>query len=407
MLITNGKVVLPDRVIEGGAVVVEDGTGRVEAVGSRADVRGPHDGETVIDAEGGLIAPGFIDMHCHGGWGSDFMDGTPEDFDRISAFHALHGVTSMCAVSASAPLAVIEQMLESTREVKARGTPGAQILGAHLEGPWLNEDWRGCHPVSEIRPPSEVERRTVLDRAADIRMVTLSPEIPGCIELTRELTAAGIVVSAGHSSITWDEMIQAIEAGVRHVAHIYSAMSTVIRKGPWRHPGLLETALAHDRLTTEMIADGKHLPAPLMTIAYRCKGPDKLCLVSDAMRGAGMKIGGKYTFGTRDGNGVVIADGVAMLPDMTAFASSITPIDAMIRNTVEMVGVPIHEAIRMATLTPARVLGIADRKGSLEPGKDADLCILDDSFNAKHVVVGGKLLDKQGLLRFAPPEADL
>jgi N-acetylglucosamine-6-phosphate deacetylase len=243
--------------------------------------------------------------------------------------------------------------------------------------------------------------------APAIRRVTLSPEIVGCMELTRELNAVGIVVSAGHSAMTYDEMMPAIEAGVRHVTHIFCAMSSTVRKGPWRHPGILETALVDDRLTTEMIADGKHLPAALMQLAWRCKGADRLCLVSDAMRGTGMPPGGRSTFGPRDGTEVVIADGVAMLPDMTAFASSVTPLDAMVRNVIEMVGAPLHEVVRMASLTPARIIGLADRKGSLEPGKDADLCILDADFRVQQTIIGGKILDRERLSQFAPKSAEL
>ncbi|KPL09432.1 hypothetical protein AMJ85_06645 [candidate division BRC1 bacterium SM23_51] len=406
MLISGGKVVLPDRVVDDGAVAVDETDGQIEAVGPRSEVRPARPGEKVLDAAGGIIAPGFVDLHCHGGWGADFMDGALEDFDTITAYHACHGTTSLLATSTSAETDVILAMLQTAREAMARGTPGSQVLGAHLEGPWLNPAMRGCHLERYCRPPSPAERQAVMEYMPEIRSVTLSPEVEGCMDLARDLDAAGILVSAGHSSLTYDEMMDAIEAGVRHVTHIYCAMSTVVRKGPWRHPGVIETALVEHRLTTEMIADGKHLPTCLMQLVYRCKGPDRLILVSDAMRGAGMPPGGKYTFGPRDGTEVLIADGVAMLPDLTAFASSITPLDRMVRNVVEMVGVPLHEAIRMASLAPARIIGVAERKGSLEPGKDADLCIMNDEFCVRQSIMGGKMLDMEHLSSLAPPEAE-
>ena len=406
MLVCGGKVVLPDRVVEDGAVAIDEANGRIEAVGPLGEVRPPRSGERVLDAAGGIIAPGLIDLHCHGGWGVDFMDGSLEDFDTVTAYHVSHGTTSLLATSTSAETNVILQMLQTAREAMTQGTPGSQVLGVHLEGPWLNPAMKGCHLERYVRPPSAAARRAVMRYAPEIRSVTLSPEVEGCMDFTRELHAAGIVVSAGHSSLTYDEMMEAIEVGVRHVTHIYCARSTVVRKGPWRHPGVIETALVEDRLTAEMIADGKHLPTCLMQLIYRCKGPDRLCLVSDAMRGAGMPPGGKYTFGPRDGTEVLIADGVAMLPDMTAFASSITPLDRMVRNVVAMVGVPLHEAFRMASLTPARIIGVAERKGSLEPGKDADLCIMDENFGVRETVGSGKVLDREQLFSLAPPNAE-
>jgi len=404
MLVCGGKVVLPDRVLDDGTVAIDETSGRIEAVSplSRMQPRRPRPGENVLDVKGGIIAPGFMDLHVHGAWDADFMDGTLDAFEVVCAYHALHGTTSLLATSTSAETDVILRMLETTREAMTRGTLGSQILGAHLEGPWLNPAMKGCHLERHCRPPSPAERQAVMAHASTIRRVTLSPEIEGCMDFARELHTAGIVVSAGHSTMTYDEMLPAIKAGVRHVTHIFCAMSTTVRKGPWRHPGVLETTLVEDRLTTEMIADGKHLPLCLMQLVYRCKGADRLCLVSDAMRGAGMPPGGHYTFGPRDGSEVVIADGVAMLPDMSAFASSITPLNEMVRNVVEMVGAPLHEAVRMASLTPARIIRVDDRKGSLEPGKDADLCIMDKDFGVKEVIIRGQALDAGRLLPFAP-----
>jgi len=404
MFVCGGKVVLPDRVLDDGAVAIDEASGRIEAVGSlgRMQPRRPRSDENVINAAGALIAPGFVDLHVHGAWDADFMDGTLDAFDVVCAYHALHGTTSLLATSTSAETEVILKMLETTREAMARGAAGSEILGAHLEGPWLNPAMKGCHLERHCRPPSDAECRAVMDHASVIRRVTLSPEVEGCLDFARELDTAGIVVSAGHSSLTYDEMMPAIEAGVSHVTHIYCAMSSTVRKGPWRHPGVLETTLVEDRLTTEMIADGKHLPASLMQLVYRCKRAERLCLVSDAMRGAGMPPGGHYTFGPRDGTEVVIADGVAMLPDMTAFASSVTPLNVMVRNVVEMVGAPLHEAIRMASLTPARIIGVDQKKGSLEAGKDADLCIMDKNFAVKQTIIRGRILDTSALTRLAP-----
>ncbi len=408
MIVRGGKVVLPDGVLEDGAVVIDAQTGRIESVGPADAVfnsllKSGH--AEVLEYPDGIVSPGFVDLHIHGAWDADFMDGTIEDFDVVCAFHALHGTTSLLATSTSAETERIVRMLETTREAIAGGTRGSQVLGAHLEGPWLNPAMKGCHLERHCRPPLPAERRVVMKFAGVIRRVTLSPEVEGCLDFIRELASAGIVVSAGHSSMTYDEMQPAIEAGVRHVTHIFCAMSTTVRKGPWRHPGVLETTLADDRLTTEMIADGKHLPAALMRITWRCKGAERLCLVSDAMRGAGMPPGGRYTFGPRDGTETIVGDGVAMLTDLSAFASSVTPLNWMVKNAAAMVGAPLHEAVRMASLTPATIAGLGQTKGSLEAGKDADVVVLNEDFSVRQTIVRGKLLDRGRLLRLAPAGA--
>jgi N-acetylglucosamine-6-phosphate deacetylase len=404
MWIRNGRIVLPDRVIENGAIVIDESSGRIAAVGPNAKMGTARFGETIVDAHGGLVAPGFIDMHCHGAWDADFMDATAEAFETVTAYHAAFGTTALLATSTSGSTDAIVALLERAREMIGRPNGGSEILGVHLEGPWLNPERRGCHLESAVHEPSADEVRVFMRHADIIRSITLAPEIAG-LGVVRRFANAGVVIAAGHSDMTYDDMMPAIEAGVRHVTHIFCAMSTTVRRNAYRHPGVLETTLLDDRLTTEMIADGKHLPAPLMQLAYKCKGVDRLALVSDAMRGAGMPPGGRYTFGPRDGTPVIVADGVAMMTDLSAFASSTTPLSLMVKTCVETVGLPLHVAVAMASLTPARILGVADRKGSLAPGKDADVVVMDGEFRVKTVIVGGKFLDPARLAAQAPADA--
>jgi N-acetylglucosamine-6-phosphate deacetylase len=220
-------------------------------------------------------------------------------------------------------------------------------------------------------------------------MMSYAPELPGALALTRRLVELGIVAAAGHSCAT-DEQVQAAMAlGLSHIIHIWSAQSTTVREGPWRKPGLLEASLTFEGLTVEMIADNKHLPPTLMKLAYKCLGPDRLCLISDATSGAGLAEGSRFQMGEME---YEVQDGVGMMLDRSAFAGSTTLLNRMVPILVQEVGIPLVEAVRMASLTPARVIGFGDRKGSLETGKEADLAIFEPDFTAWRTMIGGRWL---------------
>jgi N-acetylglucosamine-6-phosphate deacetylase len=385
MTIHNARIITPQRILEGGAVQIEGG----EIAAVLAEGVGPGDGQS-LDARGMYLAPGFVEMHVHGGDGADFMDGTPEALETIIAFYGTRGVTSIQGTTTAAPLEQVVPVLEVAREwQRIDRRVGPRLVGIQLEGPFLNREQCGAQPPSHIyAPPMGIADR-VLDYADVVTQITLAPELPGALDLIREVARAGILVAAGHSQATEPEVLAAIEAGLRHVIHIYSSMSTVIRQGPWRVPGLLECALVYDELTTEMIGDLCHLPPTLMRLVLRCKAPDKLCLVSDAMRGAGRPEGDRFLMG---GQEVIIEDGVAQLPDRTSFAGSVTPLDAMVRNVVLELGVPLEQTIRLVTLNPARILGIEDWTGSIEVGKKADLVLLDECLQVAATLVEGQVV---------------
>lgn len=260
----------------------------------------------------------------------------------------------------------------------------------HLEGPYFAQAKRGCHLGRWVRDPAAQEYETVLKRYDFIGSMTLAPELPGALELVSALAEAGAVPSAGHSDATAPEVRKAVDRGLRHVTHLFSAMSTITKDGPYRIAGLLEATLLEEGLTTEVIADGRHAPAELVALAVKCKGPERLCLVTDAMRGAGMP-DGIYTFGGPQGLEAVVRDGVAVMPDNSGFASSTVRMKDLVRNMVNLVGVPLPDALRMASTTPASVAGVSDRKGTIEPGKDADLVLLDADLDVVMTVCRGRV----------------
>jgi N-acetylglucosamine-6-phosphate deacetylase len=333
------------------------------------------------------VAPGLIDIHTHGAAGYTFNDPTQEAYTTIAQYQVQHGVTSLLATIATAPLPSLIACLSFARQWLSTASEGAQILGVHLEGPYFSLDQRGAQDPASIRTPDDGSPDQLLQFSDVIRMMSLAPELPGAPALIKRLAALDIVPAAGHSSAREPEIVAALQAGLRHMIHIWSGQSSMVREGPWRVPGLLEVSLAYDDLTAEMIADNRHLPPTLMKLAYKSIGPDRLSIVSDAVSGAGLDEGAHFRMGEME---YVVHDGVGMMLDHTAFGGSTTLLNQMIPVLTGAVGIPLVEAVRMASLNPARVIGVDPRKGSLEPGKDADIAIFEDDFTPWRVLVGGR-----------------
>jgi N-acetylglucosamine-6-phosphate deacetylase len=378
--IVGGRVVLEDGVAVGHSVVVRDGViadvcpeDRVEADLERVDVHGM------------LVTPGLIDLHVHGALGWSFSDATQESFDGILGFLAANGVTSAQASLSTDWL----DRLEAAMEFAERHRPlraGAVLTGVHLEGPFLSSEQRGAHNPARLRTPQPGDAERLLAHRAVLRMVTLAPELPGAIDLTRRLVDGGITVAAGHSATSTETLNAAISVGLRHITHLWSGQSLVSRSGPWRVPGFLEASLSSTGVTAEVIADGKHLPSELLTIARRCLG-DRLCLVSDGISGMGLPEGTRFTEG---GMAVEIRGGVCMLADGTSFAGSTTPLNAMLSYVVHDLKWSIPDAVRMASTVPASVVGMADRKGAVKRGYDADIAVFTDDFTCAGTLVHGR-----------------
>jgi len=370
-------------------VVVLD-QGHIEFVGPYQHYRADPELETV-NITGKYITPGFIDIHIHGGAGSDFMDATREDFETICRYHARGGTTALLATTATATIEEIQSALRVVREVQMLPVAGARVLGAHIEGPYLSMARRGCHLKEYVRNPEKAEWEQLLEYQNEIRHITLAPEIPGALELIRDWSLRGITISGGHTDSTYSQIMKAVDQGMIHATHMYCAMSTVSRPHPpHREGGCVETVLERDEISTELIADGRHLPPELLRLTVKAKGVDRVCLVTDAMRGAGMP-DGFYTFGPKHGQKTQVKNGEALMLDLSSFASSVVTMDVMVRNAVNLMGLTRREAIAMATINPARLLRVADRQGSLESGKDADCVVLDQDFQVDQTVIAGKI----------------
>lgn len=384
--IVNGRLLLPAGVREGQVLTTRGGV--IERVGPQAEADA---GGDTVDAAGGYVLPGLVDIHLHGAHGRTFNEGCADGWRTVLDAHRQKGTTTAFATVATAPLHELASALEVARTLLAEAVPG--LAGVHLEGPWLSPAHRGAHGEEWLRRPLDGSWESIAPFLPTLRLVTLAPELEGAPALTRELHAAGVVVSAGHSGATPEELGRATAEGLRHVAHLWSGQSMLTKRGPWRSIGLLEAALGSDGLTSEIIADGFHVPAELARIAYRCLGPERLCLVSDASAGTGLPAGSRFRMGSAAG---VVDAGVALSLDGETFCGSTSFLLDIVRFCVRGAGIPLADAVRMATATPARVLGIADRVGLLAAGMAADLLILDHDLQLRAVMQGGRWVKGAG-----------
>ena len=317
------------------------------------------------------------------------MDATEDAFRISGEYHAAGGTTSYLPSTATESPAAILACIDMAARCRDQKIGGVEILGVHVEGPYMAPKKHGCHDPGFVRLPSREENRAYLDRAPIIKRITLAPEMPGVPDFIAEAAKAGIIPSGGHSEATLDQTLAAMERGMSMITHLYSAMSTIVKQGPFRVPGMLEAALLDDRLATELIADLKHVSKDLLRLAMKTKAEHSVCFVTDAMRGAGMP-DGTYTFGSARGTKAVVERGVARNLDNTGFASSTVRMIDLVRNAVNVLGLDLEAAVRRASWIPAKILGVLDRKGSLEPGKDADLVLLSPDLEVRHTIVRGE-----------------
>ena len=385
-LFINAKIILPDRIVECGAVRTDEEKitdiyeGKYE---KRAD-------DEVVDVGGLYLSPGFIDVHVHGGDGGYFMSGEAEQIDKTCKMHLRHGTTSMTPSISAAPTEVIIKSLSGINEYEKRERVRPDFLGLHLEGPYLNPNACGAMPAGYIREPDRDEYMDLLNRFPNIKRWALAPELPGSVEMVKELTKRGVLTAVGHSDAFFDDVMAVRSEGTNSITHFYSLTSTVRRKNAYRYAGTLEAGYLYDDIFVEVIADGCHLPKPLLQLIYKVKGEDRIMLITDGISASGVDENDGKQYYSQMGKPIVVEDGVAKVPSRECFAGSIATTDRLIRTMVNIAEVPLHSAVKMASLTPATYLGVADRKGSVEVGKDADLLIFDEGVNVKSVYVRGR-----------------
>ena len=338
------------------------------------------------------LTAGFIDLHVHGGGGADFMDGTPEAFKTAARAHMQHGTTSIVPTTLTASLEELCQVFDIFREVKASAEAKElpDLLGIHMEGPYVAPAMAGAQDPAYIRNPEDGSYRLLADAAkGSILIWTVAPELPGAAAICEDLKNEGIIFSLGHTEAKYDDARAAVEAGYTMATHLFSSMSTITRENGFRKLGVIETSLLMDEVTCEVIADGMHLPKELLTLIYKIKGKNRICLITDAMRGATMPAG-TYKLGSlKCGQDVFVGPDIARMPDGISFAGSVATTDRLVRVMYKEVGLPLPEVIQMITENPAREVHADDRKGKVAPGYDADLVIFDDNIDIKHVFVRG------------------
>lgn len=387
----NGRVITPFRLIERGSVVVEDG--RI------ADVLedGTHDPEArYIDVGGMVISPGFIDMHVHGGGNAEVMEGTADAVRTMCRAHSRYGTTAILPTTLAAPWSDIYQAIDAVREAQAH-SGGAKILGVHLEGPYFSIAQRGAQSAEYIIEPRPEDYMKLLDYWDGIALVAVAPEVKGALALGRELRRRKIVASIAHTDANYDEVVKALENGFTNITHFYSGCSIVHRENAYRIAGVVESGYLLDDLTVQVIADGKHLPASLLKLIYKVKGADRIALITDGLGFSAAPLQEQAVYTQKNGVEVVLEDGVMKLPDRTSFAGSVATTNQLVRNMIHLAGATLGDAVKMASYTPAKILNIADRKGILSPGMDADIVVFDDNINVKLTMVEGRVVYADGV----------
>ena len=387
-IFTNARIVLPDTILDDHYLSVKNGV--IESIGKGTPDRKQLNSCTTVDCGGQYLSPGFIDIHCHGGGGADFMDGHMEDILTAARAHLIHGTTGICPTTLTCSDEELFTFFESFRQAREVTEQMPHLLGIHLEGPYFSPAQAGAQPPKYLVHPRPEHYHEILRRGqGNIVRWSAAPELPGALELGDELAGKGIKVSMGHSDAGFEDIVNAMEHGYSQITHFYSAMSTITRKRGRRVLGLIECGYLFDRLKVEIIADGIHLPPELLKLILKCKNHDDICLVTDSMRGAGMPDGPSLLGSKKNGVPVIIEDGIANMPDFSSFAGSVATTDQPVRVMVQKAGLPVWEAVKMASLNPASFLGIQETYGSIQPGKSADLLIFDDDIRISSVYVSG------------------
>jgi len=388
-IVRHVKIVSGDRIIQGSAVIangliVDIRPDEPESeLPIKKDELQPQNAGGVVDGGGGWLLPGFIDVHVHGGFGADFMDANRDAYDQITKFHASHGTTAMLATTVTASREAIEAVLTATSAYRSGGMPYAELLGVHLEGPFLSSQWIGAQNPAYLSPPrldwlvAWEERYPGL-----IRQMTLAPEREGALPLIRWLREHNVNAACGHTDATYEQIVEAVQHGLNQSVHTFNAMTGLHH----RKPGTLGAVMTEDAIAAEIIADGIHVHPAAIRVLAAAKPADKLVLITDAMSAAGLD-DGHYDLGGLD---VIVTDGVARLQEGGNLAGSTLTMDAAVRFMIERAGMSVQQASRQASGNPAALLGIAETTGSIAVGKRADLVLLDEAWSVRSTWVAGR-----------------
>ena len=377
--ISGGKILTPHQTLDDSMIIIENG--RILAVEPRRQVTPAPEQVELIDASGLWVLPGLIDLHVHGGAGCDMMDATPESLTTLSTFFAQHGVTAFLPTTITYSNAATSRAIQNVSQ-NMTSAPGARPLGIHLEGPYLSQSYRGAQPPEFIRNPDPEEYQPWFESGI-IRLVTLAPELPGALELIRAGLKRGVRFSAGHTGASFAQVEQAADAGLRQSTHTFNGMLGMHH----REPGALGAFLTDDRITCELIADGVHVHPAMLRLLVRAKGVERTVLVTDAIRAAGIQ-DGSYDLG---GQPITVRDGVARTAAGSLAGSTLT-LECAVQNMIQMSDMTIHQAVAMATTTPAAALGLEGQKGVIQPGADADIIFIDSDFNVRLSMIAGKVV---------------
>ncbi|MBO4979488.1 MAG: N-acetylglucosamine-6-phosphate deacetylase [Clostridia bacterium] len=385
--------------IHGGRLIAENGIlekdlliseGKIEEIIGREALSSPD--YRVIDASELFVSAGFVDIHQHGGGGSDYMDGSPEDYVNATEAHLRHGTTSVMPTLLSAGTDALLRAIKNYKLAKKDPRVRANLLGIHVEGPYISPEQAGAQKPEHIRAFDEAEYRAIL-KAADgnIKRWSVAPELEGAERFAKVAREEGFALSIAHSNADFDTVVRAFDMGYRHVTHLYSATSSIVRRGGFRVAGVLEAAYFIDDMNVEIIADGCHLPLNLLAYVAKFKKTSTVALITDAMRAAGQNVSESFLGSREDPLPVIVEDGVAKMVDKSGFAGSVATADRLVRNMVAC-GVSLPDAIRMMTVNPLKMMNLDVKKSELKVGYDADICIFNDDIQMQKVLVDGKIV---------------
>lgn len=374
----NGRILTPQGWIKEGSVLISNGKILEVTTSDLAVI-----GAKVIDVKGMNIVPGFVGMHIHGGNGHDFTEGTKEAFEAAVSAHLKHGATSIFPTLSSTSFENIRTAVKTCKELQSTNKV---IKGLHIEGPYLNPKMAGGQWENALKDPDPEEYQSLLEETSCIKRWDISPELPGAHDFARYTTSKGILTAITHTEAEYDDIQKAFEAGFTHAAHFYNAMPGFHKRREYKYEGTVESVYLTDGMSVEVIADGVHLPATILKLVYKLKGVENTCLVTDALKYAAFD-------GEIDDPRYVIENDVCKLADHSSLAGSLATMDKLVWTMVKKAEIPLEDAIRMASETPARIIGIDSHKGSLLKGKDADIVILDNDTKVRCVFSMGEIVE--------------